>query len=133
MIVRKSKAEDFARIQAIYEEIQHQKIDVSKNKDEDCFVAELDGKVVGFVIGYGLTGSFGVEKSAWLAMVGVDPRHMGEKIGQQLAREALSYYKEMGYDSVHVSVQWDATDLLSFFKTLGFDRSKFLNLEKKLG
>jgi hypothetical protein len=29
-------------------------------------------------------------------------------------------------------VRWDSTDMLSFFKTLGFDRSNFINLRKVL-
>ncbi|PIP35560.1 MAG: GNAT family N-acetyltransferase, partial [Desulfobacterales bacterium CG23_combo_of_CG06-09_8_20_14_all_52_9] len=37
-----------------------------------------------------------------------------------------------GIHNVHTSVQWDSTDLLSFFKTLGFNRSNFINLSKTL-
>jgi ribosomal protein S18 acetylase RimI-like enzyme len=133
LIIRKPKSEDFARVQQIYSAIQKKQAETALNgREEDCFVAEVDGKVVGFVIGYSLHGSFGLEKSAWLATVGVDPRFMGQKIGKQLAEKALAYYKEQGYKSVHLSVRWDATDLLSFFKTIGFNQSKFINLEKSL-
>ena len=30
------------------------------------------------------------------------------------------------------SVRWDSVDFLPFFKTLGFDRSNFINLRKEL-
>jgi hypothetical protein len=30
------------------------------------------------------------------------------------------------------SVRWDSVDFLSFFKTLDFDRSNFINLRKEL-
>ena len=33
---------------------------------------------------------------------------------------------------IYTSVRWDATDMLSFFKTMGFDRSDFINLRKGL-
>ncbi|UCE39438.1 MAG: GNAT family N-acetyltransferase, partial [Thermoplasmata archaeon] len=44
-----------------------------KNKNRVSFVAELDNKVVGFLITYILYGGFGLEKSAWIGLFGVDP------------------------------------------------------------
>jgi ribosomal protein S18 acetylase RimI-like enzyme len=101
-------------------------------EDEACFVAERDKKVVGFMISYILTAGFGMPKSAWIATLGVDPKFMGQEIGASLAKEIFKYYKEQGIDNVYTSVRWDSTDLLSFFKTLGFDRSNFINLRKVL-
>lgn len=138
LIIREPKTEDLGRVQQIYaavqqKQVQQQQIQIALNaREEDCFVAEVDGKVVGFVIGYSLQGSFGLGRSAWLATVGIDPKYMGQKIGKQLAEKVLAYYKAQGYKSVHLSVRWDATDLLSFFKTIGFNQSKFINLEKSL-
>jgi N-acetylglutamate synthase-like GNAT family acetyltransferase len=57
---------------------------------------------------------------------------MGQDIGATLAEEILNYYKAQGVENVYTSVRWDSTDLLSFFKTLGFDRSNFINLRKVL-
>jgi len=34
--------------------------------------------------------------------------------------------------NVFTLVRWDSADMLSFFKTLGFDRSNFINLRKTL-
>jgi ribosomal protein S18 acetylase RimI-like enzyme len=104
----------------------------SQRDDEACFVAELNGKVVGFMISYILTAGFGMPKSAWIATLGVDPNFMGQDIGATLAEEILNYYKAQGVENVYTSVRWDSTDLLSFFKTLGFDRSNFINLRKVL-
>ena len=97
-----------------------------------CFVAEMSGSVVGFMISYILTLGFGIEKSAWIATLGVNPKYMGQGIGAELAKEVFDYYKAEGIDNVYTSVRWDSTDLLSFFKTLGFDRSNFVNLRKVL-
>ena len=104
----------------------------SQRDDEACFVAELNGKVVGFMISYILTAGFGMPKSAWIATLGVDPSFMGQGIGETLAEEILNHYKAQGVENVYTSVRWDSTDLLSFFKTLGFDRSNFINLRKVL-
>jgi ribosomal protein S18 acetylase RimI-like enzyme len=97
-----------------------------------CFVAESEGRIVGFMISYILTAGFGVAKSAWIATLGVSPNHMGEGIGAKLAEEIFEIYRAQGIENVYTSVRWDSTDLLSFFKTLGFDRSNFINLRKDL-
>jgi N-acetylglutamate synthase-like GNAT family acetyltransferase len=97
-----------------------------------CFVAELEGKVVGFMIVHVMTFSFGMEKSAWIATMGVEPKHMGQRIGAKLASEIFEFYKAQGITSIYTSLRWDATDVVSFFKTAGFERSDFINLVKSL-
>ncbi|MBI4633110.1 MAG: GNAT family N-acetyltransferase [Deltaproteobacteria bacterium] len=104
----------------------------TQSKDDASFVAEIKGAIVGYLISYILSGSFGIEKSAWVAMLGVDPKFMGQGIGEMLAGEALKYYRAQGIKDIYTSVLWDSTDLLSFFKTLGFSRSNFINLHKRL-
>lgn len=94
------------------------------------FVAEYQDKIVGYMIGYILAGGFGIDKSAWVAMFGVDPKFMGQGIGKSLAEEVFRFCKKRGIKDIYTSVRWDSTDLLSFFKTLGFDRSNFINLRK---
>ena len=131
--------EDAAQISRIYAAITMQDVDPdfkrivedhAQDNDEACFVAESDGKVVGFMISYILTAGFGMAKSAWIATLGVDPNCMGQGIGANLAEEIFKYYKSQGIENVYTSVRWDSTDMLSFFKTLGFDRSNFINLRK---
>ena len=119
-ITRKSVDSDFKRVVE----------DHAQRDDEACFVAEREGNVVGFMISYILTAGFGITKSAWIATLGVDPNFMGMGIGASLAEEIFKYYKDQGIENVYTSVRWDSTDMLSFFKTLGFDRSNFINLRK---
>jgi len=57
---------------------------------------------------------------------------MGQGIGAALAQEIFAFYRARGIDNVYTSVRWDSTDMLSFFKILGFDRSNFINLRKVL-
>ncbi|MCF8145837.1 MAG: GNAT family N-acetyltransferase [Deltaproteobacteria bacterium] len=102
-------------------------------KGEDAsFVAVNNGKVVGYMISYIVFGGFGLEKGAWIATLGVDPKFMGRGIGKKLAEAILAVYREKGINDIYTSVRWDSVDLLSFFKTLGFDRSNFINLRKEL-
>ena len=139
--IRELEASDTADIADIYASIVRKPVDLgfkaliekhARTDNDICFVAELDGRVIGFMISYILTFGFGIEKSAWIATLGVDPEYMGQGIGERLAREIFKLYKRMEISRVYTSVRWDSTDLLSFFKTLGFDRSKFINLKKDL-
>jgi len=139
--IRKIKAEDASDIGNIQAAITksptnidfRQIIEDQVRKDEDAsFVAEIGGKVVGYMISYIVFGGFGLEKGAWIATLGVDPKFMGQGIGKKLAEEILSVYREKGINDIYTSVRWDSVDLLSFFKTLGFDRSNFINLRKEL-
>ena len=122
-IIKSPKNTDFRRI------IEGQ---VRKEDEEVSFVAEIDGKVVGYMISYIVYAGFGLDKSAWIATLGVDPRFMGQGIGKKLAEEILKFYSERDIKHILTSVRWDSADLLSFFKTLGFDRSHFINLRKEL-
>ena len=139
--IRKIKAEDASDIGNIQAAITksptnidfRQIIEDQVRKDEDVsFVAEIDGKVVGYMISYIVFGGFGLEKGAWIATLGVDPKFMGQGIGKRLAEEILEVYRKKGINDIYTSVRWDSVDLLSFFKTLGFDRSNFINLRKEL-
>jgi len=113
---------DFRRI------IQEQ---LKENKDVSL-VAEVDGKIVGYMISYMIYAGFGIEKSAWIAIFGIDPKFMGQGIGKRLAEETFKIYQKRGIKDIYTSVRWDSVDLISFFKTLGFDRSEFINLRKEL-
>ena len=137
--IRKLQKKDADEISRIYAEITRQSVDLdfkrvvedhARRDDEACFVAERDGRVVGFMISYILTAGFGMPKSAWIATLGVNPEFMGAGIGASLAEEIFKYYKAHGIENVYTSVRWDSSDMLSFFKTLGFDRSNFINLRK---
>jgi len=137
--IRKLHKDDAHEISQIYAAITRNSVDSdfkrvveahAQREDEACFVAERGGKVVGFMISYIITAGFGMAKSAWIATLGVNPNCMGQGIGAALAEEIFTYYKDQGIENVYTSVRWDSTDMLSFFKTLGFDRSNFINLRK---
>jgi len=95
-------------------------------------VAELQGRVIGFIIGEIKVGGFGSELAGWFEMVGVMPEHMGSGIGRQLGRELLKSFHSQGVEEVFTAVRWDSGDMLAFFKSLGFDRSPLINLQLSL-
>jgi len=129
-------SEDISRIQeSITKEpstIDYHKIIQEEVKKDNSVnvVAELDGKLVGFIITYILYGGFGLEKSAWIGLFGVEPKYMGSGIGKRMAKEVFDELTKMNIKNIFTSVKWDSLDLLSFFKSLGFDRCEFINLKK---
>jgi ribosomal protein S18 acetylase RimI-like enzyme len=95
-------------------------------------VALWEGQILGFIISEIMTNSFGIDQGGWIQNLGVDPKHMGEGIGQTMATHLFEAYKKKKILEIYTAVRWDSVDMLSFFKAIGFDRSNFINLYKKL-
>jgi ribosomal protein S18 acetylase RimI-like enzyme len=139
--IRKLNAADADGVLRIYKSITLQSGDINIEEviadralkgNDACFVAEHEGRLVGFIVSYLLTGSFGIQQSAWIPTFGVDPDYMGHGIGKKLAEAVFNYYRAKGVRNVYTSVRWYDTDVLSYLRTLGFDRSEFINLQKRL-
>lgn len=141
ILIRKLREEDadaIIRIEAAITPMQDvldlKKIveDQVRRKGDASYVAVMGDRVVGYMISYITSGNFGVNKCAWISMLGVDPKYMDQGIGKELGEKIFQYYRGQGIIEIFTTVRWDHTDLLSFFKTLGFDRSNFLHLRKGL-
>ena len=141
LVIRKLNGEDardISRINAMItrkpakDEFKRMVEELAQSTGNMSYVAEYQGKIVGYMITYLLSGGFGIEKSAWIADVGVEPKFMGQGIGKALANEIFKVYSDKKIKNIYTSVRWDSTDMLSFFKTLGFDRSNFINLRREM-
>ena len=139
--IRKIKAEDVSQIVAIQESILQKKVskkwiqmvkDHLRKQKGVGFVALKDAAVVGFIIGEIKGEGFGLEQSGWIEVVEVHPRQMGVGIGRALAEKLFEFFKKKGIRDIYTAARWDAGDMLSFFKAIGFDRSTFINLIKHL-
>ncbi|MFO7753633.1 MAG: GNAT family N-acetyltransferase [Desulfobacteraceae bacterium] len=142
VFIRPLEEEDSQAIQKINQSITNradtreiEKIleqEIQGQGEDACFVAEIDGKVVGYMISRIIHAGFGLEKSAWIISFGVGPDHMDQGIGKLLAEKVFEKYREVGIKHIYTSVQWDSFDILSYFKSLGFERSNFINIRKTL-
>ena len=142
LIIREIRQEDAQAIEDIRVAISQQdanvdflklvKQHVSNGNGTTSLVAELNKKVVGYMISTTLYAGFGIRKSAWIMAIGVNPEYMGQGIGLAMAQRICDIYREKGVSSIYSSVMWDSIDVLSFFKKLGFRRSEFINLKKDL-
>ncbi len=104
-----------------------------ENNPGECLVAEERGQVIGFIIGELKEFAFGAERSGWIEVLGVHPRHMGKGVGKLLGSRLLSIFKKKGASRVFTAARWDSGDLLAFFRSIGFDRSAFIILENGSG
>lgn len=139
--IRTLKRKDINALAKIQESILKKKVptywkervfEKLKKSPESGLVAEYNKQVVGFIIGDIKTGGFGLEASGWIEMIGVEPKFMGKGIGKKLGNALLQHFRTTGLKNVFTVVRWDSGDLLAFFKSIGFDRSNLINLERKL-
>jgi ribosomal protein S18 acetylase RimI-like enzyme len=99
---------------------------------EACLVAEIEGEIVGFILGDIRGWDFGIPLSGWIEIVGVAPHWQEKGIGKKLTQVFLEYCKDNGVESVQTMVNWNDGDLIDYFRALGFKRGEYLNLQKKL-
>jgi GNAT superfamily N-acetyltransferase len=95
-------------------------------------VAELDNKVIGFILG-GVSGwEFGVPASVgWIDTMGVDPQYQRKGVAKALMGELIKNFRKAGVRNIYTLVNWSDWDLLQFFRRMGFTRGDMINLELK--
>ncbi len=100
---------------------------------EASVLAELNGEVVGFMLGEVRGGEFGLDEvTGWVEVLGVDPGHRGKAIGRRLAERMLQYFKSREAKNVRTLVHQEREDLSSFFAALGFEPDPLRPLIKSL-
>jgi ribosomal protein S18 acetylase RimI-like enzyme len=97
-------------------------------------VAELEGKVIGFIVGEVSGWEFGIpETVGWISTIGVDPDYQHRGVARELSQEFIKNLKSIGVSVVYTLVNWSDWDLLKFFRAMGFTRgSEMINLELKI-
>jgi ribosomal protein S18 acetylase RimI-like enzyme len=96
-------------------------------------VAEVGGKVAGFIMGSVYLGEFGIPESiAYIDTIGVDPDYQRQGIAGHLLDEFKTTVQKAGVNKVHTLVNWSDTDLLGFFADRGFVAANTLNLKLDL-
>ncbi len=97
-------------------------------------VAELEGKVIAFIMGEMSGWEFGVpETVGWISTIGVDPDYQHKGVARKLSEEFVRNLKGVGVSIVYTLVNWSDWDLLKFFRAMGFTRGgEMINLELKI-
>jgi predicted N-acetyltransferase YhbS len=98
-----------------------------------CLTAELDGIVVGFVMGDMFFGEYGVpEATAAIDSIGVHQSYQDRGIGTALFAQFRSNLKALNVHTCYALVEWGDWELAKFLEKEGFAPSNRLNLEIKL-
>lgn len=104
-----------------------------RNSPITPLVAEVDGKVAGFIIGMASWWEYGVpDNIGWVDTIGVDPSFQRKGIARALMEELETNFGKIGVDTVYTMVDWRDGGLLRFFDTMGFEKGDLLNLRKRL-
>jgi len=100
---------------------------------EGSVVAELDGDVVGFMLGDVRSGEFGLEEeTGWIEVLGVDPAHGGLGVGKALGEAMLERFRQRGVRRVRTLVDASMPEVKGFFERLGFEADQMTPYVKRL-
>jgi N-acetylglutamate synthase-like GNAT family acetyltransferase len=140
--IRSLKKEDLGAIVEIDEKILEgnrrgyweRKLELMNNKaSQVSLVADVEGKVVGFILGDVSGWEFGVPDTiGWIDTIGIDPVYQKKGLATALANELINNLKAVGVRTIYTLVSWDDWDLLQFFHAMGFARGDMINLELKI-
>lgn len=95
-----------------------------RRNPEASLVAEVDGRVVGFMLGEIRSGEFGLEEpTGWIEVLAVHPDHRGRAIGRRLAETMLERFESEGATEVRTLVDREMPRIERFFNALGFKQA----------
>jgi ribosomal protein S18 acetylase RimI-like enzyme len=143
VFIRRLERDDFTAVVAIDERITgHPRHDYWRDRFETAesirppwasLVAELDGRVVGFLLGWSSGWEFGIRGSVgWIDVIGVDPPYRGRGVGRALVRAFAEGAQELrNIETIFTLVDSGDSQIREFFGRLGFTPGKMLHLERR--
>ncbi|MHA1448001.1 MAG: GNAT family N-acetyltransferase [Candidatus Hodarchaeales archaeon] len=106
---------------------------IKEGPEEATLGAEIDGELIGFLIGRTSYWEYGNSfKTGWIVAMGILPSFQGHGIGKILGNRIINYFKKEKVRRIKAIVDWDQSDLIAYFKTLGFSKSTEFVLHKDL-
>ena len=96
-------------------------------------IGEMNGKVVGFMLGDLRGGEFGLEETAgWIERFGIDPEFKGHGLGRSLFAALVEHFRSVGATKLRTLVDTSSSETAGFLKAVGFEPSSLQALEMKL-
>ena len=97
-------------------------------------VAEMDGRLVGFLFGWVGESEFGITgATGWIDMIGVDPAYRGRGVGQALVERFINGGRELrAIQKVATLIDLGQADVREFFTRLGFHHGPMIHMEKEI-
>jgi ribosomal protein S18 acetylase RimI-like enzyme len=95
--------------------------------------AEIDGKLVGFIISEVRRWEFGRGgMTGWILILGVDHEYQGMGVGHKLSSTLLEHFRKKNITKIRTMVEWHEGELISYFRSIGFNMLGMLPLEKEI-
>lgn len=96
-------------------------------------VAELDNRVVGFILGRAGEHEFGLPGTvAWVEMIGVDPAYRRRGVAEELIEKFTESAEDHGIKTIFTLIDPSRSDLQHFFSKRGFEHGKMVHYQKDL-
>lgn len=106
---------------------------VTDGRDGGFFlVAEISGKVIGFIVGEVRAWEFGSPPCGWVFALSVSPKTRERGVGQLMLKEMCQRLKKSGVTSVRTMVDRENKLTLSFFRSQGLRTGRYIELEKQI-
>ena len=93
------------------------------------FVAEVDGELVGFILGDIRGVEYGADIGGWIDMMGVAPKRQSMGVGRMLVEAFCAECQKQGV-KVMVIVMGNDKRLVKFWKSVGFHKGNLVSYEK---
>ncbi|WP_139492283.1 GNAT family N-acetyltransferase [Brevibacillus dissolubilis] len=135
MLIRPFRLGDYSAIMRIWQETnlentENESLDALAKQlawDSDLvMVAELDGEVVGVIVGT-IDGS-----RAYFYRLAVSPSAQGKGIGRELVTAIERRFKQRGVHRILIMVNQDNHKVIPFYNSLGYELQKYITLSKTL-
>jgi GNAT superfamily N-acetyltransferase len=97
-------------------------------------VAELDGRLVGFLFGWVGESEFGIARpTGWVDLIGVDPPYRGRGVGQSMVDRFVQSGSELrAVESIATLIDLGQADVREFFVRLGFHHGPMIQMERSV-
>lgn len=95
-------------------------------------VAQIGGRIDGFIIGEVRAWEFGSTPSGWIFAVQVRPGRRVQGLGSRLFASVCDSFRAAGVDRVRTMVAPENTVIHSFFRSQGMMAGPFIELEMRL-
>jgi ribosomal protein S18 acetylase RimI-like enzyme len=105
--------------------------EVLNSPDAFCFIAEENGKEVGYIAAEPKIVSYRKSKYIEIENMGVIPEYRSKGVGSMLMNECLKWAKTQGFQKAFVNAYFDNTMAIDFYKRNGFLEID-VSLEKSL-
>lgn len=97
-------------------------------------VAEMDGRVVGFLFAWVGESEFGIAgPTGWIDLIGVDPAYRGRGVGEALVDRFVDGARELrAIQKVATLIDLAQPDIREFFVRRGFRHGPMVQLERRV-